>query len=58
VTILRFRSLEAVKRLAGEDYERAFVPASARRVLARFDERAVHYAVINREIDADPGATP
>jgi len=42
-TIMRFDSLEAVVAFAGDDYERAYVPASARAVLSRFDERARHY---------------
>ena len=53
VTIMRFDDLDAVRRLAGEDYEAAVVPAAARALLARFDSRSQHY-----EIRMDqPGAT-
>jgi heme-degrading monooxygenase HmoA len=45
VTIMTFDSLDAVRAFAGEDYEMAYVPASARQVLARFDSRAAHYDV-------------
>ena len=45
VTIMRFDSWGAVKQFAGEDYERAYVPAAAREVLARFDERSRHYEI-------------
>jgi heme-degrading monooxygenase HmoA len=45
VTIMRFESWEAVKQFAGEDYERAYVPAAAREVLARFDELSQHYEI-------------
>ena len=45
VTIMRFDSWGAVKQFAGEDYERAYVPAPAREVLARFDERSRHYEI-------------
>ena len=45
VTIMRFDSWEAVKRFSGEDHERAYVPAKAREVLARFDERSQHYEI-------------
>lgn len=45
VTIMTFDSLDAVRAFAGEDYEAAYVPASARAVLARFDRRAAHYEV-------------
>jgi antibiotic biosynthesis monooxygenase (ABM) superfamily enzyme len=52
VTIMTFDTLEAVRRFAGEDYETAFVPASARAVLARFDERSRHYEVrVDRPAD-------
>ena len=45
VTVMWFDSWDAVKRFAGEDYERAYVPAAAREVLARFDERSRHYEI-------------
>ncbi|MBM3566266.1 MAG: antibiotic biosynthesis monooxygenase [Alphaproteobacteria bacterium] len=45
VTLMRFDGWDAVKRFAGEDYERAYVPDKARAVLARFDERSRHYEV-------------
>ena len=45
VTIMLFDSWEAVKRFSGEDHERAYVPAAAREVLARFDERSQHYEI-------------
>lgn len=45
VTLMRFDSLDAVRNFAGEDYERAVVPESARKVLSRFDERSQHYEI-------------
>lgn len=45
VTILTFDSWAAVRDFAGDDYQKAYVPASARAVLARFDESASHYEV-------------
>ena len=45
ITIMWFDSWEAVKAFAGEDHETAYVPASARQLLARFDERSQHYEV-------------
>lgn len=44
-TVMWFDSLDDVRAFAGEDYETAYVPASARAVLARFDARAIHYEV-------------
>ncbi len=45
ITIMWFKSLEAVRTFAGEDYEMAVVPPKARALLARFDERSQHYEV-------------
>lgn len=45
VTVMRFASLRAVRAFAGEDYEIAVVPAKARTLLQRCDERAQHYEV-------------
>jgi heme-degrading monooxygenase HmoA len=46
VTIMWFDSLRAIEAFAGVDYEIAVVPASARAVLHRFDERSAHYEVL------------
>ena len=48
VTILRFDSIDAVKRFVGDDYEVAHVPPRAREVLSRWDERAQHYEIRQR----------
>ena len=53
VTIMRFDSLDSVKRFMGADYERSFVPPQARAVLKRFDERAQHYDHL-RHVDYAP----
>ena len=48
MTVMWFRDLAAVKAFAGADYEAAYVPAKARAVLARFDQRSQHYEVRER----------
>jgi antibiotic biosynthesis monooxygenase (ABM) superfamily enzyme len=45
VTIMTFNGLEAIRRVAGEDCQKAVVPPKARVLLARFDERSQHYEV-------------
>ena len=45
ITIMRLDSREAVKRFAGDDYERAVVPATAQALLARYDARSQHYEI-------------
>ena len=49
VTVMRFDSLDAVREVAGEDYREAHVPPEARELLARYDDRARHYEVRERE---------
>lgn len=43
--ILQFESLDAVKKFAGEDYEKAFIPENAKRVLSRYDNTAEHFVL-------------
>lgn len=45
ITIMRFDSLYTVKKFAGEDYEKAVVPAKAQKVLKRFDINSQHYEI-------------
>jgi len=47
-TLMWFDSLDSVKAFMGKDYSLSHVPAAARAVLTRFDERAAHYEVIDR----------
>ena len=47
-TLMWFDSLDAIKAFVGEDYAVSHVPEAARAVLKRFEERAVHYEVIDR----------
>jgi heme-degrading monooxygenase HmoA len=50
ITIMFFEDLETVKEFAGEDYEQAYVPESARKILSHFDARSQHYEIIH-ELD-------
>ena len=43
ITIMRFDSIENVKAFTGEDYETAYVPDAARKILKRFDAKSQHY---------------
>jgi heme-degrading monooxygenase HmoA len=45
ITIMWFESWDTVRDFAGEDFEIAYVPAKAREVLARFDQRSQHYEI-------------
>lgn len=46
VTIMEFDDIKAVKTFVGEEYEKCYVPAAARAVLKRFDERSAHYELL------------
>jgi heme-degrading monooxygenase HmoA len=43
MTIMWFASPEAITDFVGPDHGVVYVPESARRVLARFDQRSAHY---------------
>lgn len=45
ITIMWFDGIAAVRAFAGEDYAVAVVPAKARALLSRFDERSQLYEV-------------
>ena len=48
ITIMWFESWDSVKQFAGEDYEKAYVPSKAQKVLSRFDDRSQHYEIRER----------
>jgi heme-degrading monooxygenase HmoA len=45
ITIILWDSLDAIKAVAGEHYERAVVPEERRKHLLRWDDIAAHYDV-------------
>lgn len=42
-TIIWFAELYAVKDFVGENYEDVYVPEKARKILSRFDQKAIHH---------------
>jgi len=48
VTVMWFDDIDSIKRFIGEDYASSHVPAAARAVLARFDDRSAHFEVLER----------
>jgi heme-degrading monooxygenase HmoA len=48
VVLTLWRSLDAVRAFAGDDYELAVVPPEAEQALTRFDEKVTHYEVALR----------
>lgn len=47
ITVMLFDDLEAVKAFAGEDYQKAYVPIKARKLLLRHDETSQHYDIMD-----------
>ena len=45
ITVMRFEDWKSVKEFAGENYEEAYVPEEARKVLKSFDSHSQHYEV-------------
>lgn len=43
ITIMEFENLDSVRAFVGDDYEACYVPAEARKILKRFDQRSQHY---------------
>ena len=41
--VLQFDSWDSVEMFAGEDYEKAYIPDNAKRVLSRYQETAEHF---------------
>ena len=46
ITMILWESLDDIRAVAGDDYERAIVPEERRRVLSRWDDKAAHYEVV------------
>ena len=45
ITIIFWDSLDAIRAVAGPDYETAVIPEERRKYLARHDPKAAHYEV-------------
>ena len=45
-TVIWFEDIEAVKKLTGEDYESAYIPEAAAKLLKRYDSRVTHSELV------------
>ncbi len=45
-TVMSFDSIDNVIAFQGQDYETAYVPSAARKVLKRWDEKSTHHELI------------
>lgn len=49
ITIIFWDSIDAIRAVAGPDYERAVIPEERRQYLSRFDARAAHFDVASAD---------
>jgi heme-degrading monooxygenase HmoA len=49
VTIMLWDSMDAIRAVAGTDYETAVIPQERRKYLARYDAKAAHYEVASAQ---------
>lgn len=47
-TLMWFDNLDAIINFIGADYSKSHVPPAAQAVLKRFDERAIHFEILDR----------
>jgi heme-degrading monooxygenase HmoA len=45
ITIMLWESIDAIRAVAGADYESAVIPEERRKYLARYDPKSAHYEV-------------
>ena len=45
ITIIRWESIDAIRAIAGADYETAVIPEERRKHLSRYDAKAAHYDI-------------
>lgn len=46
LTVITFGTLQDVIAFQGEDYQKAYIPENARKVLKRWDEETLHYQLV------------
>ena len=49
VTIIFWDSLDAVRAVAGPDYEAAVIPDQRKKYLKRYDAKAAHYEIVSTQ---------
>lgn len=45
ITLMMFDSMDCIIAFSGKDYEKAYVPESAKKFFKRYDKRSQHYEV-------------
>jgi len=50
ITIILWDSIDAIRAVAGPDYEVAVIPEERRKYLSRFDARATHFEIASTDV--------
>jgi hypothetical protein len=48
ITIMTFDSLNDIKKFQGKEYEKSYIPDSARKLLKRWDKVAAHFEAVEK----------
>lgn len=46
ITIILWDSIDAIKAVAGEDYEKSIIPEERRKYLSKHEPKAAHYEIV------------
>ena len=49
ITVIHWDSIEAIRAVAGADYETAVVPEERRKYLSHYDAKAAHYEIVSAQ---------
>ncbi|PYX06548.1 MAG: antibiotic biosynthesis monooxygenase [Acidobacteria bacterium] len=58
VTIMLWDSIDAIRAVAGKDYETAVIPEERRKYLSRYDAKSAHYEIASMHGRAERSAIP
>ena len=53
ITIILWDSVDAIRAVAGPDYETAVIPEERRRYLSRYDAKATHYEIESMQMPSE-----
>ncbi len=58
ITIMLWGSIDAIRAVAGEDYEAAVIPEERRKYLSHYDAKSVHYEIASIHKPAEVSSIP
>src|SRR5207253_7041548 len=58
ITIMLWDSIDAIRAVAGKDYETAVIPEQRRKYLSRYDAKSTHYEIASIHKPAEVSSIP